>query len=281
MVRMSDIIRGRRGEEPEEREGQMRPEGSERKVSSELYSRIIVLAEETVEKIDKRGEEVEGSEIEQVTEEMVEQLILKDITLLKLAVQSSAVDYPYSHMANVSILAVKIGLGFSFGKIKLVELGIAALFHDEKYLSRIKILNKFAQEKSKEDAVRFNEIIKVADIYETLTHSRSYRKEIDLYEVMKTIVEASRSFLDYEVVRILMRDISVYPLGCKVRLSSNEIGKVVGLNEHFPLRPKVEIEFDLEGVKLKQPKLIDLVKSPQIHIKGIVREEKDRENLKI
>ncbi len=284
MVRISDIIRGGGREQPEEKprpakEKKIEPEVSESKVSVELYSKIIALAKEAIERIEKKGEELEGSDVKQVVEEMVGQLILKDVTLLKLAVQPSGIGFPYNHMVNVSILAVKIGMGLAYSKVKLVELGMAALFHfhDEKYISKIRILNKFTRERKKEDVEKFKEIIKVTDIYETLTHPRSYRREIDPYEVMKTTVEASKMFLDYEVVKILLEEISLYPLGCKVRLSTDEIGKVVGHNEHFPLRPKVEVALDLEGVNLKQPKLINLIKYPQIYIKAVVTEGKEQQ----
>jgi HD-GYP domain-containing protein (c-di-GMP phosphodiesterase class II) len=39
-------------------------------------------------------------------------------------------DYIYSHMVNVCIIAVKIGLQMSYNQLKLAELAIGALFHD-------------------------------------------------------------------------------------------------------------------------------------------------------
>ncbi|MGE5581736.1 MAG: HD-GYP domain-containing protein [Bacillota bacterium] len=39
-------------------------------------------------------------------------------------------DYLYSHMVNVCILAVKMGLQMAYNQLKLAELAIGALFHD-------------------------------------------------------------------------------------------------------------------------------------------------------
>jgi HD-GYP domain-containing protein (c-di-GMP phosphodiesterase class II) len=51
-------------------------------------------------------------------------------------------DYLYGHVVNVCILVIKIGLGLSFERSRLIELGTAALVHDIGMVKYLNIINK-------------------------------------------------------------------------------------------------------------------------------------------
>src|SRR6185503_3998202 len=65
-----------------------------------------------------------------------------------------------------------------------------------------------------------------------------------------------------EIVKALVEQLSAYPLGTLVRLTTGEIGSVVGTNVEFPLRPIVAVESD--GGREKRE--IDLSSSPLVSI---------------
>lgn len=118
----------------------------------------------------------------------------------------------------------------------------------------------------------FARIIAVANVYETLTHPRPGRDRILPHEALKTMISSANHEFDSEIIRLFLERISLYPPGSYVRLNSEEIGKVVGLNTGLPTRPKIRIIIDSSNQRVTVPKIIDLAASPMIFIKDAVDE---------
>ena len=110
-------------------------------------------------------------------------------------------------------------------------------------------------------------IISLVDVYEALTHPRAYRKEFMPYSAMKMVIDSSGTLFESSLAKALVEELSIYPVGSLVRLNTNEAGRVVATNKGFPIRPKVEVLFDVDGEKLKEPKTINLVSQPSLYIK--------------
>jgi hypothetical protein len=68
------------------------------------------------------------------------------------------------------------------------------------------------------------------------------------------LIVAERTAFPREVVKALVEQLSAYPLGTSVRLTTGEVGSVIRVNTRYPLRPVVWIEGDMacgqEGVEL-------------------------------
>lgn len=73
-----------------------------------------------------------------------------------------------------------------------------------------------------------------------------------------------RTAFPREVIKALVEQLSAYPIGTSVRLSTGEVGTVIRVNTRFPLRPTVLIgEGGSEGVESRQ---VDLSASPLVTI---------------
>lgn len=118
----------------------------------------------------------------------------------------------------------------------------------------------------------YAKIVATADSYEALTHPREYRKRLSPYEALKEMLNNRQKF-DYQLLKVLIQQISVYPVGSYVQLSSDEVGMVVKTNKESPLRSVVKILFDSDKVKLKEEKVVDLGKSPTLYIKKSINEK--------
>jgi HD-GYP domain-containing protein (c-di-GMP phosphodiesterase class II) len=97
--------------------------------SQNLYLTGIQLVKELL----KNAEELKPISLEQIkswVQEVVEQLILKNIELLRPFYEYAADNYLYSHMVNVAVMSTELGLGFGYNKSRLNELALAAFFHD-------------------------------------------------------------------------------------------------------------------------------------------------------
>lgn len=92
-----------------------------------------------------------------------------------------------------------------------------------------------------EEIPLFARIIAVADVYESLTGKRSYRKPIRPMEAIEYIMAGVGSSFDYNVVQAFLRKIEPYPVGTYVKLSDKRCAKVIRANRENSLRPVIKI----------------------------------------
>lgn len=118
----------------------------------------------------------------------------------------------------------------------------------------------------------FARIIAVVDVYEALTHNRSYHKKVSPHDAVKDLI-VNNPFLDTDIVRILVNRVGVYPISSLVELNSNEIGKITMNNPGFPLRPVLRVIFDPKKNRLKNPHYVDLARQFNLFIKKDVTGE--------
>jgi len=123
--------------------------------------------------------------------------------------------------------------------------------------------------------------VAVVDVFEALTHDRPSRKAIPPQEALKYILElGANKKLDQTVLRALIDQVGLYPIGSWIKLSNNETGKVIAINAGQPLRPKLKILFDEQGEKLDSDELevLDLGKNPLL---GILKTLSDEDKIKL
>ena len=125
-----------------------------------------------------------------------------------------------------------------------------------------------------ESISKFAQIVGIAEIFEAISHPRPYRSEkIDLSEAVKLIIQEESSSFEKDVLRALMHYITIFPVGCYVKLNNQEVGIVKSINRNFPLRPVIEIVQNSKGKPLKDPKIVDMSKAPILFIEEAVGEE--------
>jgi hypothetical protein len=113
-------------------------------------------------------------------------------------------------------------------------------------------------------------IIGLVDTYAAMTVPPSSRPRLRPYEAIRDIVKTRNEQFPSPLIKVLLSEISVFPPGTIVRLNTEEVGRVIAVNRHHPLRPQVEVVNDAKGQRLGAPKVIDLSEAPFLYITGPV-----------
>jgi len=112
----------------------------------------------------------------------------------------------------------------------------------------------------------YAKIVSLADVYESLTHVRSYQKTRVPFDAVKEIMSTDRRMFPDRILKGLIQGLSTFPVGSLVRLNSKEIARVVATNPAFPLRPVVEVLTDPGGGRLASPRRVDLAQNSLLYI---------------
>ncbi|MDP1946290.1 MAG: HD domain-containing phosphohydrolase [Nitrospirota bacterium] len=110
----------------------------------------------------------------------------------------------------------------------------------------------------------FAQIIGVVDVFDALVSPRGYRRRYFPHEAVRELMVAERTAFPREVMKALVEQLSAYPLGTSVRLTTGEVGTVKHINTNYPLRPIVWIEGD--SVHDQEPRQLDLSLTPLVSI---------------
>jgi hypothetical protein len=110
----------------------------------------------------------------------------------------------------------------------------------------------------------FAQIIGVVDIFDALVSPRGYRRRFFPHEAVRELIVAERTAFPREIVKALVQQLSAYPLGTSVRLTTGEAGSVVRTNTRYPLRPVVKIQDD--AVSSQEARQVDLSLTPLVSI---------------
>jgi hypothetical protein len=115
-------------------------------------------------------------------------------------------------------------------------------------------------------------ILGLVDTYTALTAPPASRPRLRPHEAIREIVKSRHDEFPPALIKALLAEISVFPPGTVVRLNTEELARVIAVNRHHPLRPKVEVLADGKGHRLSVPKLLDLSEAPFLYITGPVAE---------
>ncbi len=179
-------------------------------------------------------------------------------------------DYIFAHSLNVCFISIIIGLRLKFDRERLRDLGFLGLVNASEDMKYPKELLKPKDDKE------LCEIVRLADVYDALTHPPSYRHSMTPYDMLASMIGAEK-FLNRRFIKILLQELTLYPKGTWVQLSNGEKGKVSKINKVVLLRPIVKVFIDWNGRYLKEAKTTDLSKDTTIYIsRSLTMEEVDR-----
>jgi HD-GYP domain-containing protein (c-di-GMP phosphodiesterase class II) len=110
------------------------------------------------------------------------------------------------------------------------------------------------------------QIIGAVDVFDALVTPRPYRRRFFPHEAVRELVVVERLAFPREIIKALVEQLSAYPLGTLVRLTTGEVGTVVGTNKQFPLRPVVEVGTESVQAPGQGSREIDLSLSPLVSV---------------
>jgi len=225
---------------------------------------------------------------------------------------SGGADYLSAHMTSVGVLSMQIGRGLGDDREQLLDLGMAAFVFDIGVASlpagadsaayqthvqlsaeivrrwappRAGVIEAVLQHHERENgrgypqglsgaAIHPNaKIIALMDTYTALIFPRPPGRRLPPHEAIREIVRSKHEDFATPLIKALLTEISVFPPRTVVKLNTGEVGRVIAVNRHHPLRPKVEVVADLKGNPLPTPKILDLSEVPFIYVTGPVQEE--------
>lgn len=108
----------------------------------------------------------------------------------------------------------------------------------------------------------YERIISVADVYHAMTSERIYRSKQSPFKVLESILQDQFGKFDMKVIQALTRLIANFSSGTKVRLSNNEVGEIVFVEQKAPTRPMVRLE--------QSGEIIQLINQRGLHIEEII-----------
>jgi HD-GYP domain-containing protein (c-di-GMP phosphodiesterase class II) len=248
-----------------------------------LYAQTIEVVSDVMEHV-KVGKALRLKRAKRVVQTMIDQLLAAEANLLGLTNLRCHDEYTYNHSVNVGILSIAIGQRVGLSKNRLVELGMAAVFHDiGKSCIPLAILNKPAAFDEQEWAVvrrhpvlGVKELLKLkgADALTARIMQGAFEHHMNLdgsgyphvayprgvslggrivaiadcYDAL-TSARVYRRCADPPDVKLFANALGVYPVGTLCRLSSGELAVVMQSNpdpEQWEC-PRVRIIADAGG----------------------------------
>jgi HD-GYP domain-containing protein (c-di-GMP phosphodiesterase class II) len=130
-----------------------------------LYAQTIEVISDVMENV-KVGKALRLKRAKRVVQTMIDQLLAAEANLLGLTTLRCHDEYTYNHSVNVGIFSIAIGQRVGLSKNRLVELGMAAVFHDiGKSCIPLSILNKPASFDEQEwEVVRRHPVLGVREL---------------------------------------------------------------------------------------------------------------------
>lgn len=289
-------------------------QSSDDAIASQLYMTLHREFSQVIQDI-KDKKPISPQPLEKLIPKIYEAVTKDEYLFLKAIQRKRYGTWLISHSVNVTIFAVKVGIGLKYDRDKLLRLGLAAFLHDVgmtavpnsiifkhgklnpaefavvkehplhgyELLKHLKndypyIVETALQEQEREDGSgypqglsgenihEFAKIVGIVDVFEALVHGRAYREGFITYNAIQKIIEQRSKQFNAKYIRALINSVSMYPVGSFVKLSTDEIARVISVNSQRPMRPIVELLTDADGVKLRAPIRINLEEEPLIYI---------------
>jgi HD-GYP domain-containing protein (c-di-GMP phosphodiesterase class II) len=112
------------------------------------------------------------------------------------------------------------------------------------------------------------------DAYEAMTHDRPRRQAFSPHQTVKMLTMRENGSFDMETRKTFLNAFSFFPVSSIVKLSTGELGQVVGINKGRPFAPQVRIIQSQGSGGKADGRLVDLGKE---HLISIVKEVAERD----
>lgn len=121
-------------------------------------------------------------------------------------------------------------------------------------------------------------IVSAADAFEAMVSPRIYRGRLLGYDAMKNLVADNARRFDPDIVKAMIQNMGIYPIGSIVLMNNSVIARVVEACPQTPLRPKIKVLIDEFGQVFPDNKgdLIDLKTNRTLFIVRAVNPSESR-----
>jgi len=118
----------------------------------------------------------------------------------------------------------------------------------------------------------YAQIMRMADSFETLTHYRPNRVTKTAQAALRELIEDADTDFARKALKILIKQVGIYPVGTFVLLNTQEIAEVIKSNDNFPLRPVINVLYVADN-KLSLLRTVDLLANPSLYVTGTLNRE--------
>ncbi len=110
------------------------------------------------------------------------------------------------------------------------------------------------------------QLIGLADVFDAMISPRPYRRRMLPHHAIKHLLVNEKQAFSHHLLKALVAQLSVYPLGTAVRLNTGEVGAVIQVSPRHPLRPILRIEQTDKTEGAMSGRVMDLSKTTFVHI---------------
>lgn len=113
-------------------------------------------------------------------------------------------------------------------------------------------------------------VVGLADVFDASMSSRPYRRGVSPHRAIYGLLANGKPVFPYHLLKALVDQLSIYPLGTTVRLNTGETGVVSQLNRQYPLRPILQVSQQAVSAHAPVSKTVDLRSETSLHIVEVV-----------
>ncbi len=112
-----------------------------------------------------------------------------------------------------------------------------------------------------------SQAVAIACLLDLTLHGPREQRPADLHEVTSLAMSRHGARFSPSLFRALLRALPIFPVGAFVELSTGDLARVVSQNEENYFRPRVEITATAAGECARGRRVVDLARTPFLHIR--------------
>lgn len=116
------------------------------------------------------------------------------------------------------------------------------------------------------------QIIGLADVLDAMMSPRPYHARVAPHQALRSLLVQHKQAFQPRLIKTLVDQLSLYPIGTSVRLNDGHIGVVSKVNARYPLRPILLVQRNREGQTNGEPAAVDLCRETSMHIVEVLPE---------
>jgi len=113
-------------------------------------------------------------------------------------------------------------------------------------------------------------IVGICDSFVAMTHSRPHQRALIQTDSIRELVEMKGKLFSAKIIKAFLDAVSIFPIGTYVVLNNKMVGEVIATNRYTPLKPVIRILYDDQGMAFEEPRVVDLMTNPVLHIEGTI-----------